>query len=376
VSARDFNPNLPLTQRQNQGILTMNGWPGSLLLPALLGALVGGVLLLVTNSAGERSHDGYADAVKLAAPSVVSIYSSRTMQPALCKLPRYQAWCEKLENSGAARVDSSLGSGVIVRADGHIVTNNHVIEDADEVLVGLNSGTVLPATVIGRDRDFDLAVIRVQAKNAPPIKISSSENVHVGDIALAIGNPFGIGQTVSQGIIGAVSRVVIGESTYDNFMQTDAAINPGNSGGALVNSDGELIGINTMIFSRDAGSQGIGFAIPSDVVEYVLEEILAHGRVRRGWIGIELAEQRAGSTEFGFRIIGVDAGGPGELGGLKIGDTLMALDNQMPRDRLSISRQVGMRKPGARMQITVDRNGQMIDLVLVVAERPEPAAED
>ncbi len=354
----------------------MDGWPGSLLLPALLGALVGGVLLLVTKPVDENSHDGYAEAVILAAPSVVSIYSSRTMQPALCKLPRYRDWCEKLENSGAARVDSSLGSGVIVRADGHIVTNNHVIEAADEVLVGLNSGTVLPATVIGRDRDFDLAIIRVDANDTPTIQISSSANVHVGDIALAIGNPFGIGQTVSQGIIGAVSRVVIGESTYDNFMQTDAAINPGNSGGALVNTRGELIGINTMIFSRAAGSQGIGFAIPADVVAYVLEEILAHGRVRRGWIGIELDEQRASSAEFGFRITSVETGGPGELGGLQIGDTLIALDGQMPRDRTGISRQVSMLKPGATLHVTVDRNGEMVDLALVVAERPDPAARE
>lgn len=354
----------------------MNGWSRSLLLPALLGALVGGVLLLVTDQPGKCPQDGYADAVNHAAPSVVSIYSSRKMQPTLCKLPRYRAWCEKLENGGAARVDSSLGSGVIVRTDGHIVTNNHVIEDAEEVLVGLNSGDVLPATVIGRDQDFDLAVIRVETTDSPAIQISSSEDVHVGDIALAIGNPFGIGQTVSQGIIGAVRRVVVGESTYDDFMQTDAAINPGNSGGALVNTEGELIGINTMIFSRNTGSQGIGFAIPADVVQYVLDEILAHGRVRRGWIGIEVAAQREGNNEFGFRITNVDSGGPGALGGLKVDDTLMALDDQMPHDRLSISRQVSMRKPGARLKVSVERSEQMIDLVLVVAERPAPASEE
>lgn len=297
------------------------------------------------------------------------------MQPALCKLPRYRAWCEKLENGGAARVDSSLSSGVIARADGHIVTNNHVIEDADEVLVGLDSGEVLPATVIGRDHDFDLAVIRIEIADSPAVRISSSENVHVGDIALAIGNPFGIGQTVSQGIIGAVRRVVVAESTYDDFMQTDAAINPGNSDGALVNTNGELIGINTMIFSRGTGSQGIGFAIPSDVVQYVLDEILVFGRVRRGWIGIEVAEQREANDEFGFRITGVDTGGPGDLGGLEIDDTLMALDDQMPRDRSSISRQVSMQKPGARLKVSVERQGKMIDLVLVVAERPPPVEE-
>lgn len=352
----------------------MNAWTRSLLLPALLGALAGGVLLLVTHQAGKR--DGFVDAVNHAAPSVVSIYSSRKMQPALCTLPRYRAWCEKLENGGAARVDSSLGSGVIVRTDGHIVTNNHVIEDADEVLVGFNSGEVLPATVIGRDRDFDLAVIRVQTADSPAIQFSSSEDVQVGDIALAIGNPFGIGQTVSQGIVGAVRRVVVGESTYDDFMQTDAAINPGNSGGALVNTDGELIGINTLIFSRSTGSQGMGFAIPSDVVQYVLDEILSHGRVRRGWIGIEVAAQREGTNEFGFRITNVDTGGPGALAGLQIDDTLMALDDQMPNDRSSIRRQVSMRKPGARLKVSVERNEQMIDLIVVVAERPGPVAED
>ena len=354
----------------------MKGWARSLLLPALLGALLGGVLLLVKDQLGTQSQDGYADAVIHAAPSVVSIYSTRRMQPALCKLPRYRTWCEKLENGGAARVDSSLGSGVIVRTDGHIVTNNHVIEDADTVLVGLDSGEILPATVIGRDQDFDLAVIRIESADSPAIKISSSEEVHVGDIALAIGNPFGIGQTVSQGIIGAVRRVVVGESTYDDFMQTDAAINPGKSGGALVNTHGELIGINTMIFSRGTGSQGIGFAIPSDVVQYVLDEIIAYGRVRRGWIGIEVAEQREGNNEFGFRVTALEDDGPGALGGLNIDDTLMALDDQMPRDRLSISRQVSMLKPGARLKVSVERGGQMIDLVLVVAERPAPASAD
>jgi len=352
----------------------MNGWGRSLLLPALFGGLLGGVLLLVKEQLGAHAQDGYADSVTHAAPSVVSIYSTRRMQPALCKLPRYRTWCEKLENGGAARVDSSLGSGVIVRTDGHIVTNNHVIEDADAVLVGLDSGQMLPATVIGRDQDFDLAVIRIESADSPAIKISSSENVRVGDIALAIGNPFGIGQTVSQGIISAVRRVVVGESTYDDFMQTDAAINPGNSGGALVNTDGELIGINTMIFSRGTGSQGIGFAIPSDVVQYVLDEIITHGRVRRGWIGIEVAEQRVDNNEFGFRVTALEDDGPGALGGLHIDDTLMALDDQMPRDRLSISRQVSMLKPGARLKVSVERDGQMIDLVLVVAERPAQAS--
>ena len=338
---------------------------------ALLGALAGAVALLVNDPDTRPAQIGFADAVSHAAPSVVSIYSSKAMEPALCKLPRYKAWCETSLDRSASRVDSSLGSGVIIRSDGHILTNNHVIEDAEEILVGLASGEVLKARVIGRDRESDLAVIHVTGAPTPPIVLQASDSVRVGEIALAIGNPFGIGQTVSQGIISAVRRVVVGVQTYDDFMQTDAAINPGNSGGALVNQNGDLIGINTMIFSREAGSQGIGFAIPSSVAKYVFEEILAHGRVRRSWLGIELSQHPSKSGQFGFVISLVEANGPAEQGGLKVGDVLLALDGQMPADPVAISRQVGKLQPGSRLEVTIERAGVMQTLVIITSERPQ-----
>jgi serine protease DegS len=285
-------------------------------------------------------------------------------------LPRYRQWCASLEGGGAGRRENSLGSGVIVRADGYIVTNDHVIADADEILVGLSSGQLLQADVIGRDAETDLAVIRVTAEGLAGLKVARSGEVRVGEVALAIGNPFGIGQTVSQGIISAVGRTALSTSPYDDFMQTDAAINPGNSGGALINSEGQLIGINTMILSRSGGSQGIGFAIPSDLVGDVLAEILAHGRVRRGWLGIEVQEGERGASEFGFGITYIEPDGPADQAGLLIDDRLFAIDDRILADTLAMSRYVAGLQPGQDVKVTIERDGAMRDVYVKIEERP------
>ena len=336
------------------------------LLPALVGIFVGGLVTLWMNNGGGGS--GYADAVGRAAPSVVNIYSSKSVQPPICNLPRYREWCERFRDR--TRQQSSLGSGVVVHPDGFVLTNDHVISEADEILVAFNNGQSTSAAVIGRDPETDLAVIKVQARDLPAIAIASSEDVAVGDIALAIGNPFGIGQTVSQGIISAKSRAGVSASPYDDFIQTDAAINPGNSGGALIDEHGALIGINTMIFSRSGGSQGIGFAIPSDLALNVLTQIVENGRVRRGWLGVEVTAQAAGQEGMGLPIARVLPGGPAAEAGLRGNDTIIAIDGIPVSDTAGFSRIVADYGPGERLQLVIDRAGAVYEVEVVSGERP------
>ncbi len=337
-----------------------------LLLPALVGLLVGG---LATWWMKGRSNDsGYAQAVARAAPSVVNIYSSKSVQPPICNLPRYREWCERFRDR--ARQESSLGSGVVVHADGYVLTNDHVISEADEILVAFNNGQATSATVIGRDPETDLAVIKIEARNLPPIAIASSEDVAVGDIALAIGNPFGIGQTVSQGIISAKSRAGVSASPYDDFIQTDAAINPGNSGGALIDEHGALIGINTMIFSRSGGSQGIGFAIPSDLALSVLTQIVENGRVRRGWLGVEVTNAPADTEQMGIPIARVLPNGPAAAAGLVARDVIIAIDGIPVRDTSGFSRIVADYGPNESLTLAVERAGQIYEVKVTTGERP------
>jgi len=233
----------------------------------------------------------YADAVEHAASSVVNIYTRTVVpnnNPPLYNDPNIQKHYNK--NSNKERIQSSLGSGVILSPEGYIATNNHVISGADSIVVALKDGREATAKVVGNDPDTDLAVLKIDLPDLPSITISSSANLRVGDVALAIGNPFGVGQTVTMGIISATGRNQLGLNTYEDFIQTDAAINPGNSGGALINAKGNLVGINTAIFSRSGGSQGIGFAIPSDQAKQVMQDLIQHGRVVRGWVGVEAQE--------------------------------------------------------------------------------------
>ena len=338
------------------------------LLPALIGIAVGGIVTLWLRD--QPADIGFAEAVSRAAPSVVNIYSSKSTQPPACQLPRYREWCERYQEQAPARQQSSLGSGVVVHPDGYVLTNDHVISEADEILVAFNDGQATSAQVVGRDPETDLAVIKVAAENLPPIAIASSEQVQVGDVALAIGNPFGIGQTVSQGIISAKSRAGVSASPYDDFIQTDAAINPGNSGGALIDGDGALIGINTMIFSRSGGSQGIGFAIPSDLALDVLQQIVSDGRVRRGWLGVEVTAATGNGATMGLPIARVLRNGPAERGGLLDGDVILAMNGVPINDTGAFSRVVADHKPGEALSLVIERRGQVMEAEVVAGERP------
>jgi len=234
----------------------------------------------------------YADAVDLAAPAVVNIYTTKLITERANPLfndPFFRYFFGD-QLAPRQRLESSLGSGVIVSDNGYILTNNHVVEGADEIQVALRDGHSAEATIVGTDPESDLAVLKVNLESLPAITIGQSDEARVGDVVLAIGNPFGVGQTVTMGIISAMGRNTVGINTYENFIQTDAAINPGNSGGALINPYGQLIGINTAIFSKSGGYQGIGFAIPGKFAIEVMQQLIQHGRVIRGWLGIEVQD--------------------------------------------------------------------------------------
>ena len=334
----------------------MNDLTRNLLLPGLTGAAIG--LIVVSGlwffapDDGPSARPGYAAAVARAAPSVVNIYSQARLVPPMCTDERLAPWCERLQG----RTRTSLGSGVIVHPDGYILTNAHVIEHADEILVLLADGRSASATLIGSDPGTDLAVVRVPFTGLSPIALGASDDVQVGDVALAIGNPFGIGQTVSAGIISAKGRAGVSRSPYDDLLQTDAAINPGNSGGALIDSDGRLIGINSLIVSGSGQSIGMGFAIPARLAYDVLEEIIETGRVVRGWIGITLDELPADPA--GFRIVAVDGDGPADRSGLRPGDVITTINAMPARDPNLLSRVVGQTRPGEEIQLEILRGGR------------------
>jgi len=274
---------------------------------------------------------------------------------------------------------SSLGSGVIVSKDGYVLTNHHVINGADQIQVALRDGRETLAEVIGTDPESDLAVLRIDLENLPVIELADSEQVAVGDVALAIGNPFGVGQTVTMGIISATGRSHLGLNAYEDFIQTDAAINPGNSGGALVNPDGALVGINTAIFSRSGGSQGIGFAIPANLAHSILNELVTRGRVIRGWLGIEAqALSRELAASFGLRtpqgviVAGVVSGGPAAQAGLQPGDVLLSIDGQVILDARATMSDIASIPPGTSLPLTIVRGGERMEMTLEVGERPVP----
>ena len=330
-----------------------------LLLFTLLGVVAGLSLLLLqrapTPSAAPSQH-GYAEAVQRAAPAVVNIFSQRVTTRSrswLCELPQYRAFCER-----DRQLQSSLGSGVVVRPDGYILTNNHVVDAGAEIVVAFNDGRQERAQVVGADTITDLAVLKVEGADFPVIERASSEDAEVGDVVLAIGNPFGIGQAVSLGIVSAKGHYGIG-APYDDLIQTDAAVNPGNSGGALVDRQGRLLGINTMIYSRGGGSDGIGFAIPVDRAVRVLNEILLHGEVRHGWFGVVFATGRAAD---GLRVARVVRGSPAHRAGLRRGDVLLSINGQPTTALQPVLRQILETEPGSRLAIVIRRNGAVRSL--------------
>ncbi len=277
---------------------------------------------------------------------------------------------------------SGLGSGVIVSPDGYILTNHHVIEDADQIEIALDNGQTLKAKPVGSDPETDLAVLKLEpAKDReetfPAITIGQMDNVAVGDVALAIGNPFGVGQTVTMGIISALGRSHLGINTFENFIQTDAAINPGNSGGALVDIQGNLIGISTAIYSRSGGSLGIGFAIPISTVSNVMEQIIRTGSVTRGWIGIEaqeiteeLAESFGLQSTDGALIAGVQRGGPADAGGVKPGDILISVAGKPVKDPQAMLDLIAALKPGETVSFSFRRQKNVVETTIRVGKRP------
>jgi len=279
------------------------------------------------------------------------------------------------------RVETSLGSGVIMSEQGFILTNHHVIQGADAIQISLQDGRMAQAKLVGSDPDTDVAVLKIDLKKLPVITLGHSDNLRVGDVVLAIGNPFGVGQTVTMGIVSATGRNKLGINTFENFIQTDAAINPGNSGGALVDAEGNLVGINTAMFSRSGGYQGIGFAIPTSLAEDVMKEILQHGRPVRGWLGVEaqaITPQIARALDLddtrGVVVVGVVRGGPAHRAGLQPGDVIVAIDGKKIAEAREALIAISNRKPGSRVKLEVLRNGKSLTLEATAIERPARAA--
>jgi serine peptidase DegS len=330
----------------------------------------------VMPAAAATAQVSYAAAVQRAYPSVVNVYAARLvterLAPSLAELfgdymPRYRQ-----------RIERSLGSGVIVDESGHIVTNHHVIANADSIRVQLADGRVADAKIVGRDPDTDLAVLKIDITPLPVAAFGRSDLLKVGDVVLAIGNPVGLSQTVTHGIVSATSRQQLGIAPLEDFIQTDAAINFGNSGGALVDATGALVGINTAIVAKNIGVEGIGFAIPVNMVRGVLSEIIAHGRVIRGWIGIvpeDLSDDQArqlGSAQSGVLIGNLYIGSPAQQAGLQPGDVLTEIDGAAPRSAQDALGRIASHAPGTTVALRGLRGGRTFEVRAQVGERPRP----
>ncbi len=315
-------------------------------------------------------------AAQKSSSAVVSINTSKNARPG----PHSNdPWFKFFFGDQQNEPQVGLGSGVIVSANGYILTNNHVVESADEIEVMLNDSRHARAKVIGTDPDSDLAVLKIELDRLPVIVLGDSNALQVGDQVLAIGNPFGVGQTVTSGIVSALGRNQLGINTFENFIQTDAAINPGNSGGALVDTNGNLLGINTAIYSRSGGSMGIGFAIPVSTAKMVLEGIVKDGQVTRGWIGVEpneltpeLAQTFGVAAKQGVIITGVLQKGPAAKGGMKPGDVVVRVADQEIKNVSELLSTVAALKPGAATPFEVQRAGGKVSLQIAPGVRPRP----
>ena len=321
----------------------------------------------------------YSDAVRKAVPAVVNIFTSKEIKsqrhPFLDDPLFRHFFGDRLEEEPQRA--ASLGSGVIVSSKGYILTNHHVVEAADEIEVALVDGKKLKARAVGSDPETDIAVLQVEGGPVPAITFGDADALRVGDVVLAIGNPFGVGQTVTMGIVSALGRSQLGINTFENFIQTDAAINPGNSGGALIDTSGNLVGINTAIYSRSGGSLGIGFAIPASSAKQIMEQIIASGSVTRGWIGVEaqeitpeIAESFRLSSTNGVLIAGVLRGGPAEKAGLKPGDILVEIEGKPVKDPNSMLNLVAALVPGKPASIRFRRENKDVEVQVAVGKRP------
>jgi Do/DeqQ family serine protease len=313
---------------------------------------------------------------RLASPAVVSINTSKS------NTAGQEPWFRFFYGPQEEQRPTGLGSGVIVSPEGHILTNNHVIEDADDIEVVLADGRKTVAKVIGTDPDTDLALLKIELDKLPVIVLGTTQDLQVGDVVLAIGNPFGVGQTVTSGIVSALGRSQLGINTFENFIQTDAAINPGNSGGALVDVNGHLMGINTAIYSRSGGSMGIGFAIPMATAQQVMQDLLKNGKVIRGWIGVEPQDMSAELAESfqlpksgqglpeGVVITGVLKNGPAASAGIRPGDVIVKVAGTPVRNVAELLTQIAGLKPGVPTELNVLRRQGEINLRLTPGERP------
>lgn len=316
----------------------------------------------------------YHNAVAVAAQSVVNIYTTQKIEEhPYMNDPMMRRYFEYHGIPNGESDNTNLGSGVIISQDGYIVTNSHVISKADNIIVMLNDGRKATAKVIGNDVESDLAVIKVDLTGLKPLGFRE-QATQVGDVVLAIGNPFGVGQTVTQGIISATGRTGLGINTVEDFIQTDAAINPGNSGGALVDAYGQLVGINTAIFSRSGGSMGIGFAIPTEIVKLVMNGIIKDGKVRRGWLGIELQSSMKDPTKLGDDTQGVEVmnvmpDGPAAKAGLQKGDIITAMDNKPVDDANTLIQMVARKAPNSVVNLQVMRNKAQSSVNVTLGER-------
>lgn len=369
----------------------------SLVMPALVGLCVAMAVLLWApewvNISQPQTHravpltavPSYAPAVDTAAPAVVNIYTRKVVARELHPLyddPLLKHFFRSNPNP-SERIQSSLGSGVIMTSDGYLLTNHHVVNNADQIVVALRDGREASAILIGTDPEADLAVLKVELDNLPAITTTSSDNLRIGDVVLAIGNPLGVGQTVTMGIVSATGRNQLGLNIYEDYIQTDAAINPGNSGGALVNAQGELVGINTAIFSQSGGSEGIGFAIPVDAALRTLRDIAEHGTTIRGWLGIEVQEANPkllaalGLPQAleGLIVTGIYEDGPADEAGLTVGDIIVAINDMDASNARRAMNQIAALRPGDQIDLAFIRDGKQGESSAIAGQR-RSASED
>lgn len=331
--------------------------------------------------------DSYSVAAKKAMPAVVNIFTSSKQaenpHQQFMDDPLFKHFFGDQDEENEEDPDNSLGSGVIVSEQGLILTNHHVIASADAIEVAIADGRKLPAKIVGTDPESDLALLKVEAENLPSITFASTENLDVGDIVLAIGNPFGVGQTITQGIVSALGRNHLGINTYENFIQTDASINPGNSGGALINTAGDLVGINSAIYSRNGGSMGIGFAIPASIARQVMEQIAKEGSVTRGWVGVEaqnltpeLVDSFSLPNASGALIAGILPNSPAAQSGLKAGDILLAINGRPVVNSAAMLNLIAVLEPRKNAALTIARAGKEMEINILIGKRPLPIAKN
>ncbi len=369
-------------------VRTMNKLFRFLSWPILCGVLAAFIILQYLNN--DRVHgyntvtttpNSYAQSVKIAAPAVVNIYTKKTVKqklPPLFNDPFFKHFLERNNIRQKERVQQSLGSGVIMNEQGFILTNHHVINGAEEILILLHDGREALANIVGSDPDTDLAVLKIELDDLAFIQLGDPAQAQVGDVVLAIGNPYGFGQTVTQGIISATGRYGLQLSTYENYIQTDAAINPGNSGGALVDAQGRLLGINSAIYSRSGGSQGIGLAIPIDLALRIAEDLIQYGKAIRGWLGVEVQPLTAMAAQNhklppgnGVIVTAVASNGPADQAMIQTGDIIIAINDKDIGDGNIGMNLIAATRPGEQVSIDLVRGRNHFNVTTIIGSRPE-----